>query len=216
MVCDWPCVETWRESCCRKPWTSLVRFLMDTLFASQTSINPVSKEWEGSAWVGGGDGGCGGSGVELQRSVGTGAGLTGNVLRDERPMASSGTDGSTKEKFCRSESPIREQRQQELGHHRSHDHSVDCGTVLIARHLQEPLVLLQAPFEAHVVFSVGRDVVKGLETTEPWSGTWDACDVNGAQRRSFRDEQRAREVGAMVNQHCQQGTLTMSVPSEMR
>ena len=123
MVCDWPCVETWRESCCRKPWTSLVRFLMDTLFASQTAINPVSKEWTGSAWVGGGDGGCGGSGVELQRSVGTGAGLTGN-LRDERPMASSGTDGSTKEKFSRSESPIREQRQQELGHHRGHDHSV--------------------------------------------------------------------------------------------
>ena len=37
---------------------------MDTWFASQTAINPVSKVWMGSAWVGGGDGGRGGGGVE--------------------------------------------------------------------------------------------------------------------------------------------------------
>ena len=67
---------------------------MDTWFASQTAINPVSKVWTGSAWVGGGDGGRGGSGVE--RGMGTEAGLTGNVLRDEHPRASSGTDGSSK------------------------------------------------------------------------------------------------------------------------
>ena len=30
-----------------------------------------------------------------------------------------------------------------------------------------------------MLFSVGRDVVKGLDTTEPCSGTWDAWDVNG-------------------------------------
>ena len=53
MVCDWPCVETWRESCCRKPWTSLVRFLMDTLFASQTAMSPVSSGQGQRGWVAG-------------------------------------------------------------------------------------------------------------------------------------------------------------------
>ena len=32
----------------------------------------------------------------MERSIGTGSGLTGNVLRDERQRASSGTDGSSK------------------------------------------------------------------------------------------------------------------------
>ena len=55
---------------------------------------PCEQSVDGSAWVGGGDGGRGGSGVE--RGMGTEAGLTGNVLRDEHPRASSWTDGSSK------------------------------------------------------------------------------------------------------------------------
>ena len=47
VACGRSCVERRRASSCRRPWTSLVRFLMDTWFASQTAINPVSKEWTG-------------------------------------------------------------------------------------------------------------------------------------------------------------------------
>ena len=65
------------------------------------------------------------------------------------------------------------------------DHGIHGGIVLIARHLQEPSETnwsgLQGgpPFEATVLFTVGRDVAKGLDTTEPCSDTWDAWDANG-------------------------------------
>ena len=46
------------------------------------------------------------------------------------------------------------------------DHSIHGGILLIAKHLQEP--------SKTNFFTVGKDVAKGLDTTEPCSGTWDA------------------------------------------
>ena len=60
-----------------------------------------------------------------------------------------------------------------------------------------------------MLFSVGRDVAKGLDTTEPCSGTWDAWDANGERGGTSGNvrEGKVREVGVMAHQHCQQGIL---------
>ena len=80
---------------------------MDTWFASQTAINPVSKVWTVSVgwWRG-----CGRGGSGVERGMGTEAGL---VLRDEHPRASSGTDVHTK-RWVEQKAKVQQKRKSNL------------------------------------------------------------------------------------------------------